>query len=43
MERGIKRPSEVNLLLALLLLAFVLTVGPTRDIACSTLYDQIMI
>ena len=36
MERGIKRLSEVNLLLALLLLAFVLTVGPTRDIATDT-------
>ena len=33
MERGVKRLSEANLLLALLLLAFVLTVGPTRDIA----------
>ena len=36
MERGVKRLSEVNLLLALLLLAFVLTVGPTRDIATDT-------
>ena len=33
MEKGIKRLSEANLLLALLLLAFVLTLGPTRDIA----------
>ena len=33
MERGVKRLSEANLLLALLLLAFVLTVGPTRVIA----------
>ena len=32
MEKGIKRLSEVNVLLALLLLAFVLTVGPTRGI-----------
>ena len=36
MEKGIKRLSEVNVLLALLLLAFVLTVGPTRDIATGT-------
>ena len=35
-EGGVKRLSEVNLLLALLLLAFVLTVGPTRDIATDT-------
>ena len=33
MEKGVKRLSEANLLLALLLLVFVLTVGPTRDIA----------
>ena len=33
MDKGIKRLSEANLLLALLLLLFVLTVGPTRDIA----------
>ena len=32
-EKGIKRLSQANLLLALLLLAFVLTVGPTRGIA----------
>ena len=32
MEKGVKRLSEVNLLLALLLLAFVLTVGPTGDV-----------
>ena len=36
MERGVKRLSVANLLLALLLLAFVLTVGPTRDIAAGT-------
>ena len=36
MEKGIKRLSEVNVLLALLLLAFVLTVGPTRDIVTGT-------
>ena len=36
MEKGVKRLSEVNLLLALLLLAFVLTVGPTRGIVTST-------
>ena len=33
MEKGVKRLSEANLLLALLLLVFMLTVGPTRDIA----------
>jgi BCCT family betaine/carnitine transporter len=33
MEKGVKRLSEANLLLALLLLVFVLTVGPTRAIA----------
>ena len=32
MERGVKRLSQANLLLALLLLAFVLAAGPTRDI-----------
>ena len=36
MEKGVKRLSEANLLLALLLLAFVLTVGPTRDIITGT-------
>ena len=36
MEKGVKRLSEVNLLLALLLLAFVLTVGPTRGIVTGT-------
>ena len=36
MEKGVKRLSEANLLLALLLLAFVLTVGPTLDIATRT-------
>ena len=36
MEKGVKRLSEANLLLALLLLAFVLTAGPTRDIATAT-------
>ena len=36
MDKGVKRLSEANLLLALLLLAFVLTVGPTRDIATGT-------
>ena len=36
MEKGVKRLSEANLLLALLLLAFVLTAGPTRDIATGT-------
>ena len=36
MEKGVKRLSEVNLLLALLLLAFVLTVGPTFDIVTGT-------
>ena len=36
MEKGVKRLSEANLLLALLLLVFVLTVGPTRDIATRT-------
>ncbi len=33
MDKGIKRLSEANLLIALLLLVFVLTVGPTLDIA----------
>ena len=33
MEKGIKRLSQANLLIALLLLVFVLTVGPTLDIA----------
>ena len=32
MDRGIKRLSQANLLLALMLLAFVLTVGPTVDL-----------
>ena len=32
MDRGVKRLSQVNLLLALLLLAFVLAVGPTLDL-----------
>ena len=32
MEKGVKRLSEANLLLALLLLVFVLTIGPTFDI-----------
>ena len=32
-DKGVKRLSQANLLLALLLLAFVLTVGPTRDVA----------
>ena len=32
MDRGVKRLSQVNLLLALILLAFVLTVGPTLDL-----------
>ena len=32
MDRGVKRLSQANLLLALLLLAFVLTVGPTLDL-----------
>ncbi len=36
MVKGVKRLSEANLLLALLLLAFVLALGPTRDIATST-------
>ena len=36
MEKGVKRLSEANLLLALLLLAFVLMVGPTRDIVTGT-------
>ena len=36
MEKGVKRLSEANLWLALLLLAFVLTVGPTLDIATRT-------
>ncbi len=31
-DRGVKRLSQVNLLLALLLLAFVLAVGPTLDL-----------
>ena len=33
MDRGVKRLSQANLLLALLLLAFVLAVGPTLEIA----------
>ena len=33
MEKGVKRLSQANLLLALSLLVFVLTVGPTRAIA----------
>ena len=33
MDKGIKRLSETNLLLALLLLVFVLAVGPTLDVA----------
>ena len=33
MEKGIKRLSQANLLIALLLLVFVLVVGPTLDIA----------
>ena len=32
-DKGVKRLSQANLLLALLLLAFVLTVGPTLDVA----------
>ena len=32
MDRGVKRLSQANLLLAMLLLAFVLTVGPTPDL-----------
>ena len=36
MVKGIKRLSEANLLLALLLLAFVLVLGPTRAIATGT-------
>ena len=36
MVKGVKRLSEANLLLALLLLAFVLALGPTRDIATGT-------
>ncbi len=36
MEKGVKRLSEANLLLALVLLAFMLAVGPTRDIAVGT-------
>ena len=36
MVKGIKRLSEANLLLALLLLAFVLALGPTLDIATGT-------
>ena len=32
MDRGVKRLSQANLLLALLLLAFVLTAGPTPDL-----------
>ena len=32
-SKGVKRLSEANLLLALLLLVFVLTIGPTFDIA----------
>ena len=32
MDRGVKRLSQANLLLALLLLAFVLAVGPTLDV-----------
>ena len=33
LDKGVKRLSQVNLALALLLLAFVLAVGPTRDAA----------
>ena len=36
MEKGVKRLSEANLPLALLLLAFMLTVGPTLDIVTGT-------
>ena len=36
MDKGIKRLSEANLLLALLLLAFVLAVGPTLDVVIGT-------
>ena len=36
MDKGIKRLSEVNLWLALLLLVFVLTIGPTADIVTGT-------
>ena len=36
MEKGIKRLSEANLLLALGLLVFMLTLGPTRDILAGT-------
>ena len=36
MDKGIKRLSEANLWLALLLLAFVLAVGPTLDVATRT-------
>ena len=32
LDKGVKRLSQVNLLLALLLLGFVLAVGPTRDV-----------
>jgi len=32
MDKGVKRLSQANLLLALMLLAFVLTVGPTLDL-----------
>ena len=32
MDRGVKRLSQANLVLALMLLAFVLTVGPTLDL-----------
>ena len=35
MDRGVKRLSQANLLLALMLLAFVLTVGPTLDLFAS--------
>ena len=40
MVKGVKRLSEANLLLALLLLAFVLAFGPTRDIATVTSLGQ---
>ena len=36
MEKGVKRLSQANLLLALLLLAFVMTLGPTLHIATGT-------
>ena len=35
LDRGIKRLSQASLLLALVVLGFVLTVGPTRDIVAS--------